>query len=253
MSAKPVHIRKALEVFVKGFTFTRSFSWPAEARTFGPLWVMRDQVRKYPKDYRTEEWIAWRASPAAVDRIARKHSRSRFWVCAIHAVGESDAPLREGYKALGYRLMTTEAIMAARLTKIPAFGPPAGIRIVRVSTPKLASKLAKAARQRFILPEHLKAGRATLRLYAAMKGNHPVGWMRSITVGTSAWTADVFVDRHFRRKGIGKALLSTALADDRRYGLTAAVLTASHAGALLYPALGYRTLGTLLIFTPPRR
>lgn len=36
-------------------------------------------------------------------------------------------------------------------------------------------------------------------------------------------------------------------------GAERAVLTASHAGAKLYPLVGYRELGTLLLYTPKKR
>jgi hypothetical protein len=42
------------------------------------------------------------------------------------------------------------------------------------------------------------------------------------------------------------------LADDKARGAQANVLLASHAGAKLYPAVGYETIGKLLIFGPPR-
>ena len=40
------------------------------------------------------------------------------------------------------------------------------------------------------------------------------------------------------------------LQEDRAHGAKQAVLLASHAGAKLYPLLGYEQIATLLIFTP---
>ena len=42
------------------------------------------------------------------------------------------------------------------------------------------------------------------------------------------------------------------LRDDRARGSKCSVLTASHAGALLYPHLGYERIGTLFMFAPSK-
>ena len=52
--------------------------------------------------------------------------------------------------------------------------------------------------------------------------------------------------------GIGRALLLKMLRDDRKLGAKCSVLTASHAGALLYPHAGYERIGTLLMFALAR-
>ena len=62
----------------------------------------------------------------------------------------------------------------------------------------------------------------------------------------------MFVEPDFRRRGIGKSLLLRMLRDDRAAGATLSVLLASHAGALLYPTVGYQEIGKLLLFTPRR-
>ncbi|WP_258583812.1 hypothetical protein [Mesorhizobium sp. AR02] len=42
------------------------------------------------------------------------------------------------------------------------------------------------------------------------------------------------------------------LHDDRALGARCSVLAATHAGALLYPRMGYERIGMLLIFQPKR-
>ena len=93
------------------------------------------------------------ATPEEIDETARKHTRGRFAICAIYGVNESDQPLREGFKALNYRLGGTEPIMVHALKRIPPFEEPA--KIVRVTTADLADRVNKAARARQILSEHL--------------------------------------------------------------------------------------------------
>jgi hypothetical protein len=76
-------IEFAIEVFVRGHAAGRSRTFPYEASRVGPLWVMRDAPRKNPRDYRKEEWIAHGLEAREVDAIARRHTRGRFFVCAM--------------------------------------------------------------------------------------------------------------------------------------------------------------------------
>ena len=238
----------AIEVFARGFCFTRSFTHPYLAERVGQIWVVRDAPRKRGT-YRREEWIAHGVNPEEIDKTARKHTRGRFAVCAIHGVNESDLPLRTGFRALNYRLGATEPIMVHALKRIPRFEEPA--EIVRVTTEDLAEQVNQAARFRQVLPEHL--GKDTpLRQYAALVEDKPVGWVRSVDVEQATWCADMYVVPEFRRRGIARAMLAQMLRDDRRYGSKLGVLTASHTGAKLYPILGYKEVGTLMLYTPKK-
>ena len=66
----------------------------------------------------------------------------------------------------------------------------------------------------------------------------------------------MYVAPEYRRRGIARVLLrsmlASMLADDRASGAQANVLLASHAGAKLYPVVGYRQIGTLFAFMPKR-
>jgi GNAT superfamily N-acetyltransferase len=242
-------LNQALETFARGYAYTRSFTHPYLAEQVGPVWVTRDGPRKND-DYRTEEWIAYGVPPAEVDRIAREHTRGRYAICAIRAYDDPMAPLREGYKELGYRLNTTEPLMVHPLAEIPEFEAPAEIQ--RVTTRELADRLTKAARSRQILPRHLNGTDPLLRQYVALVEGEPVGWVRSIVVDDATWCSNMFVKPEYRRRGIAKAMLGRMLRDDRDAGARRAVLLASHAGALLYPVVGYAQIGTLMLFTPLR-
>ena len=224
-------LHHAIEVFARGFCFTRSFTHPYLAERVGEIWVVRDAPRKRG-EYRREEWISYRATPEEIDETARKHTRGRFAICAIYGVNESDQPLREGFKALNYRLGGTEPIMVHALKRIPRFEEPA--KIVRVTTADLADRVNKAARARQILSEHLVKD-SPLRQYVALVDDKPVGWVRSIDVEQATWCADMYVVPEFRRRGIARAMMAQMLRDDRAHGSKLAVLTASHAGAKLYP------------------
>jgi GNAT superfamily N-acetyltransferase len=246
------NLDRPIEVFVRGFSYTRSFTHPYIAQRIGPLWVTRDGPRKRRDDYRREEWIGDGVPPAEVDAIARRHTRRRFAVCAFLRQREPDAPFREAWKAAGYRLGATEPLMVHDLKRIPNCKSPATIQ--RVTTQSMADRLAKAARARQVLPAHLAAGDdAPLRQYVALIDDQIVGWVRSITTPAGTWCSNMFVARTWRRRGIGRAMLCRMLRDDRDHGAAAAVLTASHTGALLYPIVGYRPIATLFLYTPRKR
>ena len=109
-------IEWAVEVFVRGFAFTRSFTHPYLVERHGPVWRLADAPRRRA-DYRREGFVALDVEPAEVDRVARARARGHFAVCAIRRAGQADGPIRTGYKALGYRLQTTEPFMAHRLRR----------------------------------------------------------------------------------------------------------------------------------------
>ena len=242
---------RVIEAFARGFAFTRSFTHPYLVERVGPLWALRDAPRTRAADHRREEYIVHGVEPAEVDRIIRANARGRFCISAIRTPDEPDGALRADYKALGYRLGTTEPVMAHRLRRVPKVSDPLPIR--RVTTPDLADRLARAARSRQVLPEHL-GDNSPLWQYIALDGERPVAWVRSIrALEDAGWVSNLYVEPEYRRRGIGRSLLARMLRDDRARGLTRSVLTASHAGALLYPRVGYELLGELLLFTPKKR
>jgi len=237
----------ALEVLVRGHSAGKSRTFPYEASRVGPLWVMRDAPRKNPRDYRKEEWIAHDVDAQEVDAIARRHTRGRFFVCAMVGDGEPHEPTRSAYKSLGYRLLATEGFFVQRLTRIPK--SPAPVSIERVRTPELAARLGEMTRTRPIADSLLRKD-GPFRQYVALDGKDIVGRVRSVDAVGATWCADMYVNPSYRRRGIGQALLCRMLRDDRARGSKSSVLTASHAGALLYPRVGYERIGTLLMFVP---
>lgn len=249
MMSQRREIEFAIEVFVRGHSAGKSRTFTYEARRVGPLWVMRDAPRKNPRDYRKEEWIAHGVDAREVDAMARRQSRGRFFVGAMVGEGESDKPTRAAYKSLGYRLLLTEGFFVQRLKRIPR--SPSPLPIKRVRTSELAARLGKATRTRPIA-DGLLGDDAPFRQYVALDGEDIVGRVRSVDAVGATWCADMHVLPSHRRRGIGRALLSRMLRDDRARGSKCSVLTASHTGALLYPHVGYERIGTLLVFAPGR-
>ena len=94
-------IERAIETFVRGFCAQKSVTHPYEFFRVGKVWVMRDVERKNPKNYRKEEWVAFDVEPRVVDAAARKETRGRFFVCAVHGMEETDERLKAAYKGIG--------------------------------------------------------------------------------------------------------------------------------------------------------
>lgn len=238
-------IAKAIDAFLRGYCAEKSRTHPYEPALVEGVWVMRDAPRRSARDYRKEEWIAYDIDPARVDRVARQHTRGRFFIGAVHGADEPDEPLRSAYKRLGYRLLVTEPLFRHRLERIPRTPAPVAIR--RLRTRAMAEQFAKATRSRPIPPEHLGPS-APFRQYIAIDDGQLVGWVRSVDAGSSTWCTDMLVQPSHRRRGIGASLLAKMLRDDRTRGASQSVLLSSHAGALLYPRLGYEHIGGLLMF-----
>ena len=244
-----MQIEEAIEVFGCGFTFTRSFTYPYLFEHVGPLWVMRDAPRKQPK-YRNEEWLVHGISPREADAVIQANRRERFTICAFRTLDEPEEPIKAGFKGLGYRFLGSEFCFDHDLTQIPA--TECMYTVQQVTDQPMADQLNRATRARQIRLEDLAQDHARLRQYMALDGADPVGWVRSIACGKSGWCSNMFVRAEYRRQGIAKALMCQMLRDDRAHGMTSAVLLASHAGAMLYPTVGYRLLGHLLLFAPVR-
>lgn len=242
---------QAIELFGRGVAFARSFTHPCRWDQVGALHVLRDAPRT-KGTYRNEEWAAHGVPPVQVDRTARRNARGLFSVCVFRTMHEPAAPIRDGYRVLEYRFITTEPMMEHPLSAIPSHRPPPGVSIKPVMTTELAERLAKAARSRQMLAEHLTPG-SPLRQYIAVAENRLVGWVGSLSIGRVAWCRNMYVEAAFRRRGIGRALISRMLRDDRSAGCRTAFLVASHAGAKLYESLGYIQTGELLLFVPKRK
>ena len=201
-------IEQAIEVFVNGFAFTRSFTHPYLAERIGNgIWVMRDTPRTRG-DYRKEEYVTYGVDAADVVETVRRNTRGRFAVCAIRAAGESDASIRADYKRLGFRLIATEPFMAHDLSAIEAVPEP--LSVVRVEDKQQAQILAKAARKRQILLEHLTAEPPQMRQYMATNGGTPIGWVGSVAACGCTWCSNLFVDPACRRRGVARLALSHA-------------------------------------------
>jgi GNAT superfamily N-acetyltransferase len=242
-------VAAAIEVFVRGYCAGASRTHPYECLRIDNVWVMRDAPRKNPRYYRKEEWVAYGVEPAKVDSVARRHTRGRFFICAIQEMGEPDEPLRMEYKRLGYRLLRTEPLFVHDLKRIPRLK--SLVKVLQVKSQELAERFGKLTRTRPI-PRELLTEPAPFRQYVAIDGQSIVGWVRSVNAVKSAWCSNMYVVPSHRRRGIGSSMLAKMLRDDRSRGVNNSVLLSSHTGALLYPRVGYEQIGMLYLFAPKK-
>jgi len=247
MTIAKLEMRSAIEVFVHGYSTDKSRTFPYQVSRVGPLWAMRDAPRKNARDYRGEEWVVHDVAAQEADAVVRQHARPGFAISVAIANDEPDQPVRTAYKALGYRLLRTEGFFVQPLRQIPS--PPAAVSIERVQTVERAAQLAKIIRRRPIAADLLGDG-APFRQYVAVDGDAIVGRVRSVDAMGATWCAAMYVEPSHRRRGIGQALMAKMLHDDKAHGSRCSMLLATHAGALLYPRMGYERIGTLLIFAP---
>ncbi|MDE2126661.1 MAG: GNAT family N-acetyltransferase [Armatimonadetes bacterium] len=241
-------LEPALEVAARGFAELRSVTHPYLVDRVRGVLRLHDAPRK--GYMRCEEYFATCKTALELDGIAREYSEAHYRLCLAHGPEESDAGIRSDFRNLKYRLRGTEAVFAHGLTRIePAEGP---LPILRVTTPELEAAQRKAAGSRMMRPEYITDGPAPVRMWAAFDGDMPVGWVLSVEAAGAASCLSMFVQEAYRRRGIARALLGRMLAFDRDAGAVANVLLASREGAKLYPTVGYRHLGDLMVYTPPR-
>jgi GNAT superfamily N-acetyltransferase len=252
--APTLPLAAAIDVFVGGFCFLRSFARPYVAERVEGLWVLHDAPRTrtaHRGRERKHEVIAHGTSPDAVLATIRDAGLPWHFVCHLHSPEEPFAEIRAAYRDLGYRALATEWMFVHDLADVPAHASTPEAR--RVLTADDAERIRRARRgRRAIRRQDLTAEPAAQRLYATMDSREVFGWVSSVPVGRHAWVADLMVRAEHRGKGLGRALMSALLLDDRAHGVESSVLLASSDGARLYPHLGYRQIGVLQMFAPRR-
>jgi GNAT superfamily N-acetyltransferase len=245
-------IERALQVFLHGFAFTRSFTHPYERAALGDgVWMLHDAPRRRG-GRRTAEVSVWRREPEEVAALLRETVTDRHIICVMTEGSAEAETIAAAYKRLGFRLMNREPLFVAATAGAESDGS-----VVTVTDAALAGAVAKAARGKQLLPAHLTDPDPPVRLFASLHEGRPVGWARSIRVrpdGASAcgWVAGLYVAPEHRGQGRGRALMRALLADDARRGIGHSVLLASSAGARLYPHVGYHQIGLLVALAPPR-
>ena len=225
------------DAFVAGWTTTRRLSGPFEIAARGEARWLHD-----PTGRRVGELVGVDVPPERL--VSLYPAEARGAICALVS-GDTEEPKR-AFRALGWRLLRTEPAFFHALRDLPPLDP----RAVRARSPEHVARIARAARMRSATMGAEDVDDAAIRLYESSVGEQNVGWVRSIRAGADAWVSSLNVREGFRRRGFGSGLMAALLHEDARLGRRSSVLLASHTGALLYPRLGYRRVGTLMALMP---
>jgi len=245
-------IDAAIETFAGGWCYTRSFTHPYVATRLTPqILQMHDGPRSNPNaDVRRDEFACFGCTPTEALTTASAAAKGNFAVCYVLPQGADDTEIRKEFKSLGCRLGATEAFMENDSPAIEATEPI--IPIIRIADQAHADAIGKAWRRKQIQSHDIGNKNATQRVYTIHDGTKFIGSSSSIRVGDASWIGSVYVDEAYRRKGLGTALMTRAMSDDRALGITKSFLLASHTGSKLYRQLGFEQLGTMYIYNPPK-
>ncbi len=235
-------IPDAIEVFVHAFCQGKSQTYPYVPTFVDGIWVMRDTPdRKNPR--KIEVITTGLESNEVAARLSTMDIGWHF-LCEIHPPEADFDGIRQAYKELGYKAVSTEWLFFHDLSEIPVFDCNPAVRLVEDQA------MMDSIPMRGLQRRKLRPG---TRHYSVWDGEQDFGWVYSVPVGENAWVSDLHVHEDQRSKGYGKALMSRLLRDDRELGIKNSVLLASSAGARIYPTLGYQQIGVLQMFCPVKR
>jgi predicted GNAT family acetyltransferase len=215
---------------------------PYPIERFKDLWVLRDGPGR--KEPRKIEIVASDLSPRSVVEEVNEAKVGWHFLCHIHPSEAETKSIRESYKSLGYRAVSSEWMFVHDLQDIPVFDSEPPVRLV--ATQAELDQVPQVAKHKLKLM-------LNCRQFGVFDEERDYGWVRSIPIGRDAWVSNLYVHAAARGRGFGRALMSSLLRADRENGVETSVLLASSSGARLYPHLGYRQIAVLQMFCPADR
>jgi len=236
-------ISDAVEIFVEAFSREKSRTYPYIPTQLEPwLWVMQDTPDR--KKARKREVISISGDPVrTVERVAREGIGWHF-VCEIHTPDVEFAQIREEYKRLGYRAISTEWLFVHPLADLPPRVQ--GIDVIKIESQEVMMGIPQTASQKRQLME------GTTK-FAIHDGSQDLGWVTHIPMRGGDWVSSLWVRPEHRGQGLGRALMTELLHHAKDQGDKASVLLATSDGARLYPKIGYQQMAVLQMFCPMKR
>jgi GNAT superfamily N-acetyltransferase len=248
-------IPAAIDLVTQALALNRSIVAPAHVTRHGPLWILRDTNPK-PGKARNEEVFAYGASPQEIVDALHDYAPSGGYALEpFLAPGDDAEQVKATYKALGFRLITTEPLFGCDIAGRSANPSPWAIHRVQSldQVRDIGQQIYGRARRR-LRPADLTDSMPAMQIYWVNLDGQAVAAAKTIRLfPDGACLHDVETLPAFRRRGIATALLNHILAEDAHAGVAHHILLASHTGAKLYPRVGYEQLSTLQIYAPVSR
>ena len=166
---------------------------------------------------------------------------------AILIVDEDAQSLIEAAAAIGLNAVGNVPVMVWEGQPAPE---PAGRYTVRTATADEMPIVARLVAQAFALDEDTinrvcpppLADREGLQFWLAFDGDEPVGTGTFVRTGDHCGVYNMGTPEAGQRRGIGRAVIETAMAHNHADGVTTFTLEATEAGYHLYEQVGYATV-----------
>jgi GNAT superfamily N-acetyltransferase len=239
----PMDAGTAWALFIAGFTDTAFARRAATCFRAGPLEAVHfaeGEISGTP----FAEFFAYGCDPAeALAAVAASQPPPRHYLTVL----EDRPGLPEAFERGGFRLDDTETLMALDLGAAPLPAPAWEVSVVRTAEEAEWHNVNDPQGTRWALPDNLVDPR--MAHYAIVRDGRLLARGRTFHVdGAHSYVSRVYTAEAHRGRGLARALMARLLADDVAEGARWSVLTASRMGEPLYARLGYRALGTILIF-----
>lgn len=242
----------AWDLFIAGFTDSGHAQRHATRFRAGPLEAVRFAAGELSGTPFEEFFVRDCDPAAALAAVAAYQQLPRHYLTVL----EDRSGLRETYERGGYRLDDTETLMVCDLAALAPLTPSPGVTLLREEEADWHN-CNDPQGTRWALPENLADPRMahyaiTLRVSCAnVRDEQIVARGRNLWLDARhSYVSRVYIAEAWRGQGLARALMARLLADDIARGARWSVLTASRMGEWLYAGLGYRALGTILIFEP---
>jgi GNAT superfamily N-acetyltransferase len=233
----------AWTLFIAGFTDTAFARRAAMRFRAGPLEAVHfAEAEESGTPF--AEFFAYGCDPAeALAAVAASQPPPRHYLTVL----EDRPGLRDTIERGGFRLDDTETLMAFDLATAPLPAPEWEVSVLRRAEEAEWHNANDPQGTRWALPDNLADQR--MAHYAIVRDGRLLARGRNFHLDAAhSYVSRVYTAGTHRGQGLAWALMARLLADDRASGARWSVLTASRMGEPLYARLGYRALGTILIF-----